>query len=71
MTASHFASAHFASAHFLTRHFSGGTAQVIEIPFVDFGVGSDPTDDRLLRLPNGHIIALAMGALLIMDDDLE
>ena len=67
----HFQSAHFASTHFLTRHFSGGTAQVIEIPYYDIGNDGDPTDDRLLRLPNGHIIAIAMGALLIMDDDLD
>ena len=71
MTASHFASAHFASAHFLTRHFSGGTAQVIEIPYYDIGNDGDAREDRLLKLPNGHIIALAMGALLIMDDDLD
>lgn len=71
MTASHFASAHFASAHFLTRHFSGGTAQVIEIPYYNIGNDGDIADDTLLRMPNGHIIALAMGALLIMDDDLE
>lgn len=71
MTASHFASAHFASAHFLTRHFSGGTAQVIEIPYYDIGAGGAIDEDLLIRVPNGHIIALAMGALLILDDDLE
>jgi hypothetical protein len=67
-----FASAHFASTHFLSRHFSGGTAQVIEIPYYDIGghEARDARNDILLRVPNGHIIAIAMGALLIMDDDL-
>lgn len=67
----HFQSAHFASAHFLTRHFSGGTVQVIEIPYYDIGADGDPRNDILIRVPNGHIVAIAMGALLIMDDDLD
>ena len=64
----HFQSAHFASVHFLSSHFSGGTAQEISVV-----LGSDPEADdaALLRLPNGAIIALAMGALLILDDDLD
>ena len=62
----HYQSAHFASAHYLTRHFSGGTAQVVEIPYYDIGNDGDPRNDILLKVPNGHIVAIAMGALLIM-----
>lgn len=65
---SHFQSAHNASVHFLSTHFSGGTAQVIEAVLPP-DPGAD--DGALLRLPNGHIIALAVGALLILDDDLN
>jgi hypothetical protein len=67
--ANHFQSAHYASAHFLSYHFSGGTVQVIvaEVPYPD--VGAD--GGELLRLPNGAIIAIAVGALLIMEDDLD
>ena len=65
---SHFQSAHFASTHFISTHFSGGTAQVIEVVLPP-DPGAD--DGALLRLPNGHIIALAVGALLILDDDLD
>lgn len=66
--ANHFQSAHFASIHFLGYHFSGGTAQVIEAV-----LPPDPGADggELLRLPNGAIIAIAVAALLIMDDDLD
>jgi hypothetical protein len=64
----HFQSAHFAAAHYLSRHFSGGTAQAITVVLPP-DVGAD--DGALMRLPNGHMIALAMGALLIMDDDLD
>ena len=64
----HFQSAHFASAHFLSYHFSGGTAQVITVALPP-DAGAD--DGALLRLPNGAIIALAVGALIIMDDDLD
>ena len=64
----HFQSAHFASAHYLSSHFSGGTAQVIEVV-----LPPDPGADgaALLRLPNGHIIAIAVGALIILEDDLD
>jgi phage tail protein X len=66
--ANHFQSAHFASVHFLSYHFSGGTAQVIEAVLpLDAGAA----DADLLRLPNGAIIAIAVGALLIMEDDLD
>lgn len=67
--ANHFQSAHFASVHFLSYHFSGGTVQeiVAEVPFPD--VGAD--GGELLRLPNGAIIALAVGAMLIIEDDLD
>ena len=65
---SHYQSAHHASVHFLSTHFSGGTAQVIEAVFEDGGAG-DAAD--LLRLPNGHIIAIAAGALIFIEDDLE
>ena len=67
--ANHFQSAHFASVHFLSYHFSGGTVQIIvaELPPPD--VGADGAE--LLRLPNGAIIAIAVGALLIMEDDLD
>lgn len=64
----HFQSAHFASVHFLGNHFSGGTAQVIEVVLPP-DVGAD--DGDLLRLPNGAIIAIAVGALLILEDDLD
>lgn len=66
--ANHFQSAHFASIHFLSYHFSGGTAQVVEAV-----LPPDPGADggELLRLPNGHIIAIAVAALLIIEDDLD
>ena len=70
MASTHFASAHFASVHFLSNHFSGGTAQVIEIPYYDIG-NADARDQVLLRVPNGHIIVLALGALVICYDDLD
>jgi hypothetical protein len=64
----HFQSAHFASIHTLSFHFSGGTAQVIEAVLPpDVGAG----DGDLLRLPNGAIIAIAIGALFILEDDLD
>lgn len=68
MPSTHFASAHFASAHFISTHFSQGSAQVIEAV-----LPPDPGADggELLRLPNGHIIAIAVGALLILEDDLD
>lgn len=66
--ASHFQSAHFASVHFLSNHFSGGTAQVIEAVLPP-DAGADDAD--LLRLPNGAIIAIAIGTLLILEDDLD
>jgi len=64
----HFVSAHVASAHFLSNHFNGGTAQVIEAV-----LPPDPGADggELLRLPNGAIIAIAVGTLLILEDDLD
>lgn len=67
--ASHFQGAHFASIHFLPYHFSGGTVQIVvaEVPKPDAGAD----DGELLRLPNGAIIAIAVGALLIMEDDLD
>lgn len=64
----HFQSAHFAAAHWLSSHFSGGTAQEITVVLPP-DPGAD--DGALLRLPNGAIIAIVMGALLIMDDDLD
>lgn len=66
--ANHFQAAHFASVHFLSYHFSGGTVQVIEAVLPP-DVGAD--DGELIRLPNGGIIALAVGALLIMEDDID
>lgn len=66
--ANHFQAAHFASVHFLSYHFSGGTVQVIEAVLPP-DVGAD--GQELLRLPNGAIIAIAVGALLIMEDDLD
>ena len=66
--ANHFQSAHFASVHFLSYHFSGGTVQVIEAVLPP-DVGADGGD--LLRLPNGHIIAMAVSTLLILEDDLD
>jgi hypothetical protein len=66
--ANHFQSAHFASIHFLSFHFSGGTAQVIEAALPP-DAGADGGD--LHRLPNGEIIAMAVAALLIMEDDLD
>lgn len=66
--ASHFQSAHFASIHFLSYHFSGGTEQVIQVVLPP-DAGAD--DGALLRLPNGAIIALAVGALLILEDDID
>jgi phage tail protein X len=65
---SHFQSAHFASVHFLSYHFSGGTAQIIEAVLPP-DPGAD--DGDLIRLPNGAIIAIAIGALLILEDDLD
>ncbi len=64
----HFQSAHFASAGFLSTHFSGGTAQAITVVLPP-DPGAD--DGALLRLPNGHIIALAIGTLIILEDDLD
>lgn len=64
----HFQSAHFASTHFLSVHFSGGTAQEITVALPP-DPGAD--DGALLRLPNGHIIVIAVGAMIIMDDDLD
>lgn len=66
--ANHFQSAHFASIHFLTYHFSGGTEQEIEAVLPP-DPGADGAD--LLRLPNGHIIAMAVGVMLILEDDLD
>lgn len=64
----HFQSAHNAAAHWLSTHFSGGTAQIITVTLPpDPGAG----DAALLRLPNGAIIALAVGTLLILEDDLD
>ena len=73
MAASHFASAHFASVHFLSFHFSGGTTQVIEaeVPYYDIGNDGEAVEEVLMRVPNGHIIAIAVGMLFIIDDDLE
>jgi hypothetical protein len=70
--AAHFQSAHAASVHYLSYHFSGGTEQVIvaDIPYYDVG-GEGAVDDVLRRMPNGHIIAIAVGVLLILDDDLD
>lgn len=65
---SHFQSAHFASIHFLSYHFSGGTVQIIQAVLPP-DAGAD--DAALLRLPNGAIIALAVGTLLILEDDLD
>ena len=65
---SHFQSAHFASVHFLSNHFSAGTAQEIEAVLPP-DPGAD--DGALLRLPNGHIIAIAISTLLILEDDLD
>ena len=66
--ANHFQSAHFASVQFLSYHFSGGTVQAIEVPFDDVG---GPSEEEMIRLPNGGIIALTVGALLILEDDLD
>ena len=68
--ANHFQSAHFASIHFLSYHFSGGTVQIIvaDVPIPDAGADGQA---ELLRLPNGAIIAIAVGALLIMEDDID
>lgn len=66
--ANHFQSAHFASVHFLSYHFSGGTAQVIQVVLPP-DAGADDAD--LLRLPNGAIIAIAVGTLLLIEDDLD
>lgn len=65
---SHFQSAHWASVHFLSYHFSGGTVQVIQAVLPP-DAGAD--DGELLRLPNGGIIALAVGTLLLLEDDLD
>lgn len=65
----HYQSAHYASVHFLSYHFSGGTAQVITVP-VSEDAGADGFLE-LQRLPNGHIIAIAAGTLIILEDDLE
>lgn len=67
--ANHFQSAHFASVHFLSYHFSGGTEQIIEAVLPPPDVGGE--DGELLRLPNGAIIAIAVGAMLIIEDDLD
>lgn len=64
----HYQSAHHASVHFLSTHFSGGTTQVIEAVLPP-DVGADGAD--LIRLPNGAIIALAVGTLLLLEDDLD
>jgi hypothetical protein len=73
MASTHFASAHFASVHFLSNHFSGGTAQVVVAPVDYYNIGNDglAVAQALLEVPNGHIIAIAMGTLIIIDDDLE
>ena len=65
---SHFASAHFASVHYLSSHFGAGTAQVIEVVLPP-DPGADDAD--LLRLPNGHIIAMAVATIIILEDDLD
>lgn len=70
MPSTHFASAHFASTHFLSNHFSGETAQVVTVPIPDVG-GWDAVDKILLQVPNGDIVVIAAGALLICDDDLD
>ena len=46
--------------------------QVIEIP-ADIGVGGEMAVIRevLLRVPNEHIITIVVGALLIIDNELE
>lgn len=69
MASTHFASAHFASVHFLSNHFSGGTEQILQVPFDD--VGNEGVGEILRRLPNGHIIVIATAALLICNDDLD
>ncbi len=70
MPSTHFAGAHFASTHFLSNHFSGETAQVVTVSIPDVG-GWDAVDKILLQVPNGDIVVIAAGALLICDDDLD
>jgi len=69
VASTHFASAHFASIHFISNHFSGGTEQILIIPYDN--VGGDGPEEILRRLPNGHIIVIATAALMICDDDLD
>lgn len=70
MASTHFASAHFASVHFLSNHFSGGTEQVVSVVLPE-DAGAGGFEDILIRVPNGHIVAIAAACLMICDDDLD